>query len=34
MPATTAGNYTFTVTGTDSSNAKITASANVTISVQ
>jgi hypothetical protein len=33
-PATTAGNYTFTVTGTDSVNAKITASANVTITVQ
>ncbi|WP_263355404.1 FG-GAP-like repeat-containing protein [Acidicapsa acidisoli] len=33
-PATTAGNYTFTVTGVDSSNAKITTSVNVTIAVQ
>ncbi len=33
-PGTTAGIYTFTVTGTDSSNAKITTSVNVTIAVQ
>lgn len=33
-PATTAGNYTFSVTGTDSANASVTASANVTITVQ
>jgi sugar lactone lactonase YvrE len=33
-PATTAGNYTFTVTGTDSANSKITVSTTVTISVQ
>jgi hypothetical protein len=33
-PATTAGNYTFTVMGTDSSNAKITTSVSVTIAVQ
>ncbi len=34
VPATTAGNYTFTITGTDSSNAKITTSVNVIIAVQ
>jgi sugar lactone lactonase YvrE len=33
-PATTAGSYTFTVTGTDSANASITVSANVTLTVQ
>jgi uncharacterized membrane protein len=33
-PATTAGSYTFTVTGTDTINAKITASATVIITVQ
>lgn len=33
-PATTAGSYTFTVTGSDSLNAKITASANVIVTVQ
>ena len=33
-PATTAGNYTFTVTGTDSVNAKITTSTAVTVTVQ
>jgi sugar lactone lactonase YvrE len=33
-PATTAGNYTFSVTGTDSTNAKITASTNLTVAVQ
>ena len=33
-PATTAGNYTFTVTGTDSENATITSSASVTLTVQ
>ena len=33
-PATTTGNYTFAVTGTDSADAKITASASVTITVQ
>jgi MYXO-CTERM domain-containing protein len=33
-PATTAGNYTFSVTGTDAANAKITASANFTIAVK
>lgn len=32
-PATTAGSYTFTVTGTDSTNATITASINVTVTV-
>jgi sugar lactone lactonase YvrE len=32
-PATTEGNYTFTVTGTDSTNAKITSSANITVTV-
>jgi sugar lactone lactonase YvrE len=32
-PSTTAGSYTFTVTGTDSTNAKITSSANVTVTV-
>ena len=32
-PATTAGSYTFTVTGTDSTNAKITSSKNVTVTV-
>ena len=34
LPATTAGSYTFTVTGTDSANSKIATSANVTIIVQ
>jgi hypothetical protein len=33
-PATTAGNYTFTVTGTDSSNSKITTATTVVITVQ
>jgi hypothetical protein len=33
-PATTAGSYTFSVTGTDSTNAKITASTNLTVAVQ
>ena len=33
-PATTAGNYTFSVVGTDSSNAKITVSTNVTVTAQ
>jgi len=33
-PATTAGSYTFSVMGTDSSNTKITASTNVTVTVQ
>jgi hypothetical protein len=33
-PATTVGSYTFAVTGTDTSNAKITTSANVIINVQ
>jgi hypothetical protein len=33
-PATTAGSYTFTVTGTDSTNLKITSSASVTVAVQ
>jgi len=33
-PATTAGSYTFTVTGTDSANAKTTISANVVVMVQ
>jgi hypothetical protein len=33
-PATTAGNYTFTVTGTDSGNANIAAKASVTVTVQ
>jgi hypothetical protein len=33
-PATTAGSYVFTVTGTDSASAKITASSNVSITVQ
>ncbi|WP_263359897.1 FG-GAP-like repeat-containing protein [Acidicapsa ligni] len=33
-PGTTAGNYTFTVTGTDASNTKITASATVVVTVQ
>jgi sugar lactone lactonase YvrE len=33
-PATTAGNYTFTITGTDSVNAKITTSTAVTVTVQ
>jgi hypothetical protein len=33
-PATTAGTYTFTVTGTDGVNAKIATSANVTITVR
>lgn len=34
IPATTAGNYKFTVTGTDSANAAITASTTVTVTVQ
>ncbi len=33
-PATTAGTYMFSVSGTDSSNTKITASTNVTVTVQ
>ena len=33
-PATTAGNYTFTVAATDSVNSKITTSTTVTITVQ
>lgn len=33
-PATTAGNYTFTVTGTDTANSSITTSATVTLTVQ
>jgi hypothetical protein len=33
-PATTAGNYTFTISGTDASNAGITTSTSVTIPVQ
>jgi hypothetical protein len=33
-PATTAGNYVFTVTGTDSVNAKITESTTISITVQ
>ncbi len=33
-PATTAGSYTFTVAGTDSSNPKMTASTKVTVTVQ
>ncbi len=33
-PATTAGNYLFTVTGTDSSNSSLVTSATVTVSVQ
>jgi hypothetical protein len=33
-PATTSGNYTFTLTGTDSVNAKITVSTNVTVAVE
>jgi hypothetical protein len=33
-PGTTAGNYTFSVTGTDTASPSITASANVTIAVQ
>jgi hypothetical protein len=33
-PATTAGSYTFTVTGTDSVNSKITVSTNVNVTVQ
>jgi hypothetical protein len=33
-PATTAGNYVFTVTGTDASNSSITATTTVTITVQ
>lgn len=33
-PATTAGNYTFTVTGTDSANSSVTASTVVTLTVQ
>jgi hypothetical protein len=34
IPATTAGNYVFTVTGTDSANATITTSTTVTVTVQ
>jgi hypothetical protein len=33
-PGTTAGNYVFTVTGTDASNASITATATVSVTVQ
>jgi hypothetical protein len=33
-PATTAGSYTFSLSGTDATNAKITASTNVTVTVQ
>jgi hypothetical protein len=33
-PATTAGAYVFTVTGTDSANSKIAASATVKVTVQ
>jgi hypothetical protein len=33
-PGTSSGNYTFTVTGTDAANAKITSSVDVTITVQ
>ncbi len=33
-PGTTAGSYTFTVTATDTANAKLTTSANVTLAVQ
>ncbi len=33
-PATTAGNYTFTVTGTDAANARISSAASVVVSVQ
>jgi hypothetical protein len=33
-PATTAGNYTFAVTGTDSANSKITVSTTATITVE
>jgi hypothetical protein len=33
-PATTAGSYTFKVTGTDSANSTITAATNVTVTVQ
>jgi hypothetical protein len=33
-PATTAGNYVFTITGTDTANAQITTSGNVTVTVQ
>jgi peptidoglycan/LPS O-acetylase OafA/YrhL len=33
-PATTAGNYTFTVAATDSANAKITASTTISVTVQ
>jgi hypothetical protein len=33
-PATTAGNYVFTLTGTDSANAKVTVSTTVSITVQ
>jgi hypothetical protein len=32
--ATTAGSYTFSLVGTDASNAKVTAAANLTITVQ
>jgi hypothetical protein len=34
VPPTTAGNYTFTVTGVDSANSSITSSVNLTLSVQ
>jgi hypothetical protein len=34
IPATTAGNYTFTVAATDSTNAKITASTTISVTVQ
>jgi hypothetical protein len=33
-PGTTAGSYTFAVTGTDTANAKITSSANFSVTVQ
>jgi hypothetical protein len=33
-PATTAGNYTFTVAATDSANTKITASTTISVTVQ
>jgi hypothetical protein len=33
-PATTAGNYTLTVTATDATNSKLTTSTNVTITVE
>jgi hypothetical protein len=34
IPATTAGSYTFAVTGTDTANSNITTSGNVTITVR